>query len=235
MSGERCLIANADDFGLSEGTNRGIIEAHERGIVTSASLMVRQSAAVAAAEYARTHPNFSIGLHMDLCEWECRDGEWQQLYEFAAVNDENAVSLEIARQLEMFHELMRRAPTHLDSHQHVHQHEPVLRNAIVAAGKFGIPLRGVLGGIAFNGGFYGHGSNGTPYPEGITVENLIEILRQMPEGITELSCHPGRDDTLHSCYCAERLTETDTLCDPRIRRAMANERIVLRSFAEVGL
>ena len=44
------LIVNADDFGLCAGVNQGIIEAHERGIVTSASLMVRYPAAEAAAE-----------------------------------------------------------------------------------------------------------------------------------------------------------------------------------------
>jgi predicted glycoside hydrolase/deacetylase ChbG (UPF0249 family) len=35
----RRLIVNADDFGLSSGVNRGIVEAHEGGIVTSATLM----------------------------------------------------------------------------------------------------------------------------------------------------------------------------------------------------
>jgi len=41
MSDRRYLIVNADDFGQSPGVNRGIIQAHEHGIVTSASLMVR--------------------------------------------------------------------------------------------------------------------------------------------------------------------------------------------------
>ena len=41
----RAVIVNADDFGQSAGINRGIVEAHERGIVTSASLMVRWPAA----------------------------------------------------------------------------------------------------------------------------------------------------------------------------------------------
>ena len=51
----RYLIVNADDFGLSPGVNRGVVQAHERGIVTSASLMVRQPAAGAAAACARAH------------------------------------------------------------------------------------------------------------------------------------------------------------------------------------
>ena len=50
----RRLIVNADDFGQSAGINEGIIRCHERGIVTSASLMVRWPHAAAAAEYART-------------------------------------------------------------------------------------------------------------------------------------------------------------------------------------
>jgi len=107
--------------------------------------------------------------------------------------------------------------------------------AIAAARKLGIPLRGAIGSIAFNGGFYGHGSNGSPYREGITVGNLLEIFRQLPEGTTELSCHPGRDGALRSSYCTERFAETDTLCDPRIRSALSAERIALRSFAQVRL
>ena len=34
------LVVNADDFGVCAGVNRGIVEAHRRGIVSSASLMV---------------------------------------------------------------------------------------------------------------------------------------------------------------------------------------------------
>src|SRR4051794_16830036 len=48
---DRYVIVNADDFGQSRGINRGIILAHEQGIVTSASLMVRWAAAAEAAAY----------------------------------------------------------------------------------------------------------------------------------------------------------------------------------------
>ena len=76
MPAKRYLIVNADDFGLSAGVNRGVIEAHERGIVTSASLMVRPPAAAEAAADARAYPELSLGLHVDLGEWSYREGEW---------------------------------------------------------------------------------------------------------------------------------------------------------------
>ncbi len=74
MTGERGLIVNADDYGRSSGINRGVIKAHESGIVTSASLMVRWPAAVEAAEYCRDRPDLSLGLHVDLAEWVYVDG-----------------------------------------------------------------------------------------------------------------------------------------------------------------
>jgi predicted glycoside hydrolase/deacetylase ChbG (UPF0249 family) len=77
----RGLIVNADDFGQSAGVNRGVIAAHERGVVTSASLMVRWPAAEEAASYARQRPGMSLGLHVDLGEWTFREGSWTPLYE----------------------------------------------------------------------------------------------------------------------------------------------------------
>ena len=226
----RSLIVNADDFGLSEGTNRGIIEAHERGIVTSTSLMVRQPAVASAVAYAMAHPAFSIGLHLDLGEWEWRDGEWFQTYHVVLIDDANAVAAEIEHQVETFHRLMGRAPTHLDSHQHVHQHEPARTAALAAATRLGIPLRGIAGGIVFCGHFYGHGPKASAFPEGISVENLLRLLRELPAGTTELSCHPGLDETLVSCYRAERLTEVQTLCDPRVRARLQSGDIRLAGF-----
>ncbi|MBI3874558.1 MAG: ChbG/HpnK family deacetylase [Verrucomicrobia bacterium] len=66
---KRFLIVNADDFGLSAGVNRGIIEAHERGIVTSASLMVCQPAAAdAVTDMSRCDPFCSSAR----ANWESR-------------------------------------------------------------------------------------------------------------------------------------------------------------------
>lgn len=230
MAGDRCLIVNADDFGLSEGTNRGIIESHERGILTSTSLMVRQPAAASAAAYAKANPALAIGLHIDLGEWEWRDGAWFQVWQVVATEDADAIAAEIERQLDLFHSLIGRAPTHLDSHQHVHRHEPVRSVAIAVAARLGVPLRGVSGGIAFCGSFYGHGGKGAPFPEGVSAGNLLSLLRELPAGTTELSCHPGLDEALSSCYRLERLAEVQTLCDSRIRAAVQSEGIRLIGF-----
>jgi predicted glycoside hydrolase/deacetylase ChbG (UPF0249 family) len=230
MAGDRRLIVNADDFGLSEGTNLGIIRSHERGIVTSTSLMVRQPAVASAVAYAMAHPAFSIGLHLDLGEWEWRDGEWFQTYHVVPTSDANAVAAEIEHQLETFHQLLGRAPTHLDSHQHVHQHEPARTAALTAAMRLSVPLRGIAGGVTFCGNFYGHGPKGSAFPEGISVENLLRLLQELPAGTTELSCHPGLDETLDSCYRAERLTEVHALCDPRVRETLQGEDIRLAGF-----
>jgi chitin disaccharide deacetylase len=61
-------ILNADDFGLSPGINRGIIEAHREGIVTSASLMATGDAFEEAVTFAHEYPRLSVGIHLTLVE-----------------------------------------------------------------------------------------------------------------------------------------------------------------------
>ncbi len=228
----RCLIVNADDFGLSPGVNRGIIQAHEHGVVTSASLMVRGPAADAAADYARSHPRLSVGLHFDLGEWRYTDGAWQPAYEVVPAADAAAVADEVARQLRVFERLLERPPTHLDSHQHVHRSEPILSLASRLALELGVTLRDHGAEVRYCGRFYGQSDKGYPYPEGISVEALLRILHELPLGVTELGCHPGTGSDVNSVYRDERAVECQTLCDARVRAAIAAEGIRLCSFAE---
>src|SRR5688572_27225623 len=83
----RSLVVNADDFGMSAGVNRGIIEAYRNGIVTSASLMVRGPAAAEAAALSRGCPALSVGLHVDLGEWVYREGKWSASYEVVPLDN----------------------------------------------------------------------------------------------------------------------------------------------------
>ena len=63
---DKLLIVNADDLGRTPGINAGIFEAHDRGLVTSATLMVGYPAAVAAAREAAARPGLGVGLHVQL-------------------------------------------------------------------------------------------------------------------------------------------------------------------------
>lgn len=229
MSAERLLIVNADDLGYADGVNAGIFEAHSRGVVTSASMMVRRTAAADAARIA-DHRGLAIGLHIDIGQWDYEHGEWTLAYAHCPPEDEAAVERECAAQLAAFRELLGRDPTHLDSHQHVHRSEPVAAVASRMARRLAVPLRG--GGIRYEGGFYGQTGKGEPYAEGISVEHLIELIRSLRPGWTEIGCHPGIGvEETETSYAHERELELATLCDPRVKGAIETEGVLLRSFA----
>lgn len=227
---KKILIVNADDFGLSAGINAGIIRAHEHGVVTSASLMVRWSAATEAATLARRCPRLSVGLHVDLGEWTCENDHWRQTYQVVPNDDAAAVAAEIVRQLETFRRLTGRAPTHLDSHQHVHESEPVRSILLAEAKRLGLVLRSCDERVRYCGSFHGQSDKGYAYPEGISVAGLLAVLSQMPEGMTELGCHPAAVVDVDSRYRTERVIECATLCDARVRAAVTAEDIELHSF-----
>jgi predicted glycoside hydrolase/deacetylase ChbG (UPF0249 family) len=231
----RHLIVTADDFGRTAGINRGIVEAFENGIVTSASLMVRWPAAAEGAEYARREAALAVGLHVDLGEWYYHGGAWEPMYEVVSTRDPHGVEAEVARQLETFRELVGRDPTHIDSHQHVHRSDPVLTVLARLADHLDVPLRAVTPEVHYCGDFHAQTAKGEPVPDGVSVASLISIVASLPSGTAELACHPGRLDDAASSYGIERSYEVDTLCDSRIRETLAREQIVLTSFAELRL
>lgn len=230
----RCLIVNADDFGQSAGINRGVARAHEHGVVTSASLMVRWPPSAEAAAYARANSDLSVGLHVDLGEWAYRDGEWKAVYEVVPTEDADAVREEMASQLAEFRRLVGRDPTHVDAHQHVHRSEPVQSVALDLAAGLGVSLRDHSPDVRYVGDFYGQTGKGLPLPGAITVQAMLNILAELPSGITELGCHPGEGAPPDSTYGSERKRELEVLCDPRVIAAVAAQGIELRSFRDVG-
>lgn len=224
------LIVNADDFGQSKGINSGIIKAHEQGIVTSASLMVRYSAAIDAAAYAKNNPTLGVGLHIDLGEWFYNDGDWKSLYEVVALDNIDEVKKEIKNQLETFYRIMGKKPTHIDSHQHVHLRENIRNVAIEIAKELNVTLRKCSNKVNYCGEFYGQLTDGSPYHKAISVEGLNQTLSQLPDGLTELACHPGVNNDFETMYKVERQMEVDSLCDKTIKELIANTDIQLSSF-----
>jgi len=236
----KSLVVTADDFGLSPGVVEGIVEAHERGIVTSTSLMVNAPSAEAAFEEARRLPSLATGLHFvltfgrpagppePLSRLLDEDGAFRKngsgAHELARPGE---VREELRAQLRAFEKGVGRPPTHIDGHHHVHIHPGILRVAIEEAGRLGIPLRSTDREVRdrlrlerirtcdrFLDGFFG---------DDVSEARLLSILESIPEGTSELMCHPARPDgelERVSSYVAPRNRELATLVSPRILDAI---------------
>jgi hopanoid biosynthesis associated protein HpnK len=152
----RRLIVNADDFGLTAGVNRAIIQAHSNGIVTSSTLMANGRAFDDAVRLARTVPLLSLGCHVVLIDGEpvldakqlpsitaaegaaFRDG----IKSFAARAltrrlDSSEVEAEASAQIRKL-QSAGLTVTHVDTHKHTHLFPAVLRPLLRAARACGV-------------------------------------------------------------------------------------------------
>jgi predicted glycoside hydrolase/deacetylase ChbG (UPF0249 family) len=221
---EKYLIVNADDFGVSAGVNRGILECHTNGVVTSTSLMVTGQAVREAVAMSRDHPALAVGLHWDV--W----GEDEREFD---LDDRAAVRDEFRRQLDEFHRLLGRDPTHVDSHRHAHREEhlmPLFRELVA---PLGVPLRDD-GRVRFVGGFYAQWEWMVTNLAYVSVPFLQRMLREeVLPGWTEISCHPGYvTPDFVSVYHSEREAEVRTLTDPRVRQTLAELGIRLAPYGD---
>jgi predicted glycoside hydrolase/deacetylase ChbG (UPF0249 family) len=220
----KLLIVNADDFGASTGVNRGIIDCHTKGIVTSASLTVTGRAVAEAVAMSQDHPSLAIGLHWDV---------WGEDERSCDLDDTGAVRDEFERQLDVFHRMLGRMPTHVDSHRHAHREEHLMPLFEKLVDPLQIPLRGD-GSVFSLGGFYAQWEWQVTNLEYVSVSFLQRMLRaEVREGWTELSCHPGYVSPDYTAvYREEREAEVATLTDPRIRRTIDELGIRLASYAD---
>ena len=212
----KSLIVNGDDFGSSHGVNRGIIVAHEKGILTSASMMVDLPASPEAAQLGADHPDLGIGLHVVL---EPREGP--------------SPEAEVKRQLERFVELTGHLPTHIDTHHNVHRDARVLPALLAISESHALPLRGHCG-VRHISRFYGQW-DGETHLESVSPPALARIVAaDVEDGFNELCCHPGYvNGELASSYVVERRAELDTLCDPGVAALLREREIDLVTFREV--
>ncbi len=138
----RALILNADDFGLTPGINEGIIEAHQKGLLTSATLMANGLAFEKAVYLAQTHPALDLGIHLTLTWGKplsarshrgplvTKRGNFQhsllRLWIIASRSQEQKrIKEELQAQIERVLE-KGITPSHFDSHKHIHILPPIL-------------------------------------------------------------------------------------------------------------
>lgn len=152
----RRLIANADDFGLTAGVNRAVLELHAAGVLTSTTLMAHARATENAIELARTTPSLGVGCHVVLVDGEPvltaneipslvnqRTGRFfDSLATFLArlyTGRIRPAEIEAEAAAQIAFLQSRGLPlTHLDAHKHTHMFPPVLRPLLRAARAAGI-------------------------------------------------------------------------------------------------
>jgi hopanoid biosynthesis associated protein HpnK len=154
----RRLIVNADDFGLTTGVNRAIIEAHTRGIVTSSTLMATGPAFEDAVRLAKETPPLSVGCHVVLID----GAPVLDAARLSTLTSRNSRPARFGNSLKSFaaRALTRRlnpaeieaetsaqirkiqaagiSVSHIDSHKHTHLFAAVLRPVLRAALACGV-------------------------------------------------------------------------------------------------
>ena len=153
----RRLVVNADDLGLTVGVNNGIFDAHDRGVLTSASIFANGQATDDAIGRAMRRPALGIGAHLTLVDGQptlpaaripslTRGGgrlyrSWKPfivacLLGRIALTD---VERELTAQLDRLRSAGLRL-THLDAHKHVHAFPPIFAIVARLAERFRVPV-----------------------------------------------------------------------------------------------
>ena len=287
------LIVNADDFGLTAKVNEAIIDGHCRGLISSTSLLANGDAFECAVALSRQAPRLGIGVHWNLTEGKpAAPGSsipslvnGQGFFArtpgslWRAIISGRVRTVEVERELRAQIEKVLAAgvaPTHLDSHKHVHALPVLGKMGIKVAREYGIgaircvaerwPSPGGLlrrypratktiirqllnscalalisrgwsrqlrrAGVACASHFYGLTATGF-----LDEEMLGEILSHLPNGTSELMCHPGLvDDALRRTptrLLGQREMEYRALTQPAMKRLTQDLGIQLVNYRDV--
>lgn len=237
------VIVNADDFGLSEAVNHGILKAHKKGIVTSTTIMANMPGFHHGIEIAKANPDLHVGVHLTLTAYKpvlqdhkhivTEDGYFRKQGEISQI-DTNEAYRELKAQIDKVLNTGLKID-HLDSHHHIHT-LPVLKNVIERLQQeYHLPIRG---GFTYD----------TPiqnktilldqfYDEGVTTENFHKMMSELEDGKTyDLMCHPAFICYFlyHiTSYSMKRIDELHLLCSEEFRQIINEEQIELITYDQL--
>ena len=241
------LIVNADDFGLSKAINFGIVESHLEGIVTSTSMMITMPAVKHAKSLAKNIPDLGIGPHLNIslgkpltnCKTLLKaDGTF---YKPKEKPDQDSFSTfeiyeEFLAQYKLFLKIMKRKPTHFDSHLYTHQKYKKAKEAVI---KLALEVQVPIRDIKIDGFEEVEFLSWFKYQKGIELQKEFEkrIVKLQRNKIYELMVHPAfLDDELYnsSSYTVGRLVEYEILTNPATKKLLIDEEIKLINFSHIG-
>jgi predicted glycoside hydrolase/deacetylase ChbG (UPF0249 family) len=273
----RWLVVTADELGLSSNRNQGIVNAHSRGIVTSASMLPYGPAFREAVKIAKALPKLDIGVHLNLSEGEPLvlghktlagpDGRFWGRQEARRRARESLFDLrEVEREVDAQIETIKAAGvkvTHLNSVDHMHIRGNLAKSISVVARKHGLrcfrcPADKVrppslkldpdrIAAVqeyhqsAINAiGIYAaqrmrstENFGGAALAGFLTPDLMIETIKTLPIGLTELMVHPGIRSSDKGFEGPDREAELEALTDPRIKPLLQELQIGLTHFGKL--
>ncbi len=256
----RRLIVNADDFGFTRDVNEGILACHREGILTATTLMATGLAFRHAVDLAKANPSLDVGCHLVLVQGPGLPPHIPALIQAILLRQINVLT-HLRRQLEIVFKAGIR-PTHLDTHKHTHLIPAVLDAVLRVSQEFGIryirkpadfnrdacaPLTTQAISACMRSALRGFDTKleraharrtnhftGFQLTGRMTPENLAETLAALPEGITELMCHPGLLGTelpaANTRLKQSRVEEWRALRSPLARAVLNEKGIQLTSY-----
>lgn len=222
------IIINADDFGLTESCNENISASFAHAIITSATLMANMPFFKEACQLARDNDfDKHLGLHFNLSYGSPLSSSIKRIKKVCDSNGQfnfglarHAIFLPKATQHAILKELEQQwqacldngiQPTHIDSHQHIHNIIPIARIVATFAAKQGVPVRlarnvgknvntmkSIFKSI-LNAQITRHAP--TPVRYACTPMDLLDGVAPI-NGTTEIICHPIKlaDGSLGDAY-----------------------------------
>jgi len=257
----KLLVVNADDFGFTRDVNAGIVEAHRSGILTATTLMATGDAFDDAVRLARETPSLDIGCHLVLVGspgFPLTVGALVRAVALGRIDIYGKLSQQVRRIVDA-----GLSPTHLDTHKHTHVLPPVLDAIARISEEFQIPwVRRPFdfplqpGGVGwknklmrlmsgrFSNTLARHHCRSTDWFAGFRITgdydsgDLAELVRALPEGVTEFMCHPGRcGDDLRAARTRlkeSREEELQALIAPEVRVALDEAQVKLASYRDLN-
>lgn len=250
----RKLIINADDYNLTPGVSLGIVEAFKNGVVKSTTVMINMNCLDKNLKMLKDNPNLAVGLHVNFtCGkpvskpssiyslvdengnfWR-KPGISLPKAEFSHIRTEAIAQLKLAREYGI-------NLTHIDTHHYYHNDPETCELLAGIAKDEKLAMRSSTdrtrtiikgGGLKttdfFTDKFYGD--------EAVNQNILEEIFSALPEGTSELCCHPGYvDEKLLniSSYSYNREKELMVLTSPETKDLLKKYKIDLINFERLN-
>ena len=232
------LIVNADDFGLSEAVNYGIISAYKNGIVRSTTIMAGMPAFDHAVELLKENKGLGCGVHMTLSLNK------PVLNYHKTIVDENGnfyrrITNELIEEKfdldEVYEEFCSQINKvinsgvnvdHLDSHHHVI--EKIVK-------KYNLPIRGGFESkldydkvIPMTESFYN---------ENVTEDYFEKYMDELKKhDVIDIMCHPAFVDEYlvnSTSYAMQRMKEYSILTSEKVQEYLRKNNIELTNYSKL--